>query len=75
MASGSALTVVMRRHLEAGGLNLRKLSEVAFCEAFEGEVFVEFGPMNAERGDFDMVQLLGRATIETWIIGNRETNF
>ncbi len=51
------------------------LAEVAVVQPAEGEIFVEIGPVEAERGEFDAVELGGRAAREPRILRDGETEF
>ena len=43
-------------------------------QPFEGQVLIQIRPMHTERGNLDMIQLLGRANCQTRILRRRETN-
>lgn len=51
------------------------LAEIAVEEAAEGEILVEIGPMEAERGQFDAVELGGSAAGEARVFRDGETEF
>ena len=51
------------------------LPEVAIEEAAEGEVFIEVGPVEAERGKLDAVELGRRAAHKARVLCDGETDF
>ena len=51
------------------------LAEIAVVQAAEGKVLVEVGPVQAERGEFDAVELRGRAARETRVLRDGEAEF
>jgi hypothetical protein len=57
------------------GFNLfLKLAVVAFEQPVKRQVLIQIGPVKANRGNLDMIQLPVRASRQTGIFRNRKTN-
>jgi hypothetical protein len=51
---------------------VRSLSVVSGEDASDGEALVEVGPVQAERGELDVVELLRGLVFEPWVSLDRE---
>ena len=69
---------MMRRRRRGAGFELPALlvlPEVTVGDGSEGEIFVEIGPRQAERGNVDVVGLGGGSSSQTRISSDRKESF
>jgi len=50
------------------------LAKISTQESLERKIFIQIRPVNAERGNLNIVQLFRRSLGQSWILRNGKTN-